>query len=227
MRAFTPVGEVLITFNGRRYKLRPSFINLARIGSPQEIIDCFNVAFSDRALREIDRVSSKSYCFKAMSGFSATMLSGCLKVVSSCCDDDLPKELTGFKDLDAGYGKWRYFRGGLSPVDLVVLARHLLDFGMIGKPMHRSGDGDAKEEGFDPMRFIAFAATPAESGGLGKSMSDARDLTMIEFQALYDSTHPEIRQKSEQKEKDKKLNSELDSIEEVLRKLEEAERNGK
>lgn len=224
MRAFTPVGEVLITFNGRRYKLRPSFINLARIGSPQEIMDCFNIAFSDRALREISRVSSKSYCFRAMAGFSATMLSSCLKVVSSCCDDDLPNGLTGCRE--DGF-KWRYFKGGLSPVDLIFLARHLLDFGMIGKPMHRSGDGDAKEEGFDPMRFIAFAATPAESGGLGKSMSDARDLTMIEFQALYDSTHPEIRQKQEQKEKDKKLNGELDSIEEVLKKLEETERNGK
>lgn len=223
MRAFTPVGEVLITYDGRRYKLRPSFINLARIGSPDDIMDCFNSAFFYRGLHEIKRASKSSYCFKAMSGYTTTILSRCLKVISSCCDDDLPKELTGYQE--DGF-KWRYFKNGLTPNDIVILARHLLDFGMIGKPMHRSGDGDSEKEGFDPMRFIAFAATPAESGGLGKSMSDARDLTMIEFQALYDSTHPESRKRQEQKEKDKQLNEDLDSIEEVLRKLEEAQKDG-
>jgi hypothetical protein len=213
MRPFTQIGEVVISKDGRDYLLRPSFVNIARIGSPSDIVEIFNRVFSDYYLSCINYTKSKVDTLISGEEMVIT-LEMALHVIQCCCEDRLPKSLTGH--VTESY-MWHHYESGVTPNDIIILARHLMHFGMIGEEGDRSSEGDASDEGFDPLRFIAFASSPK---GFSKPQHEAEQMTMVQFQSLYKITFPEIEKIKEQRTQEELAAAEFDKMEQIMADLE-------
>lgn len=188
MAANTRIGEVGINWNGKEYVLRPSFFNLQQIPDIQEAFDT--------AAKCVAQVSS---------GLIPAQLDIqlCARVLDEMAGEPLPEKLTGIiaPAITKGGIKWK--TGHMSIAAVCSLAFGLLKQGMYGKPsrerielakMNESAIID-KDEPFDVMPFVGLAMAP---NGLGKSASDAWNMTMIEFQAAIDMQFP-ISQKDKQR----------------------------
>jgi len=188
MAANTRIGEVGINWNGREYVLRPSFFNLQQIQDVQEAFDtaakCVAQASADITPAPID-------------------IQLCARVLDEMASEPLPEKLTGVivPAITKGGVKWK--PGHMTIAAVCSLAYALLKQGMYGKPsrerielgkMNQSAIED-KDSPFDVMPFVGLAMAP---NGLGKSASDAWNMTMIEFQAAIDMQFP-ISQKDKQR----------------------------
>lgn len=188
MAANTRVGEVGINWNGKEYVLRPSFFNLQQVPNIQETFDI--------AAKCAAQVSA---------GITPAQLDIqlCARVLDEMASDPLPEKLTGIitPAVTKGGIKWRH--GHMTIAAVCSLAYALLKQGMYGKPsrerielskMNMAATED-KDAPFDVMPFVGLAMAP---NGLGKSASDAWNMTMIEFQAAIDMQFP-ISQKDKQR----------------------------
>jgi len=215
MRPFTRIGEAVISKDGCDYLLRPSFLNISRIGNPSEIVRVFSYVFDSYNLSCIryaaDKVNNK------ISGDCMILsLYSSLRVIQSCCDKRLPESITG--NL-TNLKMWQWQSGGITPNDLVILARHLLHFGMIGEEGDRSSEGDAESDGFDPMKFIAFASSP-HPHGFGKTMADAEQMTMVQFQAIYEKAFPEVKAAKDKELAEFDASDKFDEMASIMAELE-------
>lgn len=177
----TQVGEILAELGDRKYLLRPSFEALASIGTPQEI---------DSTLRAC--LSASTYTQNNMTPPVWT-LSSCAHVITCCGDLDI--EHTGWIE-ESRKGRMIWRQKSIPTDDLVLVANHLLKWGISGSPRTKAKKG--KPGLFDPAEFVAIAMLPSDAGGLGQSRSEAWSLTMTEFQracearkAAYGKSKPE------------------------------------
>ena len=141
--------------DGSEFTFSPSFSRIASLGSPKEIVSLYAGLHGPRAAQD------------------AAYVLACL------CEQDDPMPLVGWRD-DGVY------HAGLMPVDeQIIMARHLMQHGIVGKSKPDKGDGKFSDS-FNASEYIAAACVH-----LGLTRADAEALSMTEFQTMFEMKFPE------------------------------------
>ena len=187
------IGQCAVVSGGVEYVFTPSFINIAQIGEPDEIIRKFNYILDRISINEIS--TSYNYYTKAvmLTYISRLCLGTAIEIMECCCDKNLPESLIGGWD-----SKGRYVlsdkKTGIPPSDILVIASMLMKYGLIGDAEARSNDGDASVDGFSAYKFISFAIS-----NFGCSREDAKNMTMVDFQNEFNRKFPAVKEKEKDK----------------------------
>lgn len=140
---------------GSEWTFLPSFGRIASLGSPQEIVKTFADLHGPKS------VDTATY------------------VLATLCEQDDPTPLVGWLDSQGAHA-------GMMPAsEKVLIARHLMQHGIVGKA--RPGKGDGKfADSFDASEYISAARVH-----LGLSSRDAEALSMTEFQTMLEMKFPD------------------------------------
>lgn len=179
MRVNTSIGEVLVTarVDGRAtdFLFRPSFSALSRIGAPEQI------------------ESVIKGCLDCMESLTSGLINpeyrySCVSMINACCEDEeITRALFGYWQVKSRKGEERlvFIEGAETAENTIVLANHLVKWGVVGKPKRRVTEGDKVKKDFDPFEYVGSAIAH-----LGLSTNEAWQLTMTEFQAAIDAKFP-------------------------------------
>lgn len=140
--------------DGREWTFTPSIGRVAELGTPAGIVELYAALHGPRAPR-LAR-----------------------EVLAVLCDQDDASDLIGWLELDTG----TEHPGTMPEAERVILARHLMQHGVCGKPQAaKAGDGDggSYSSEFKAAEFIALARVH-----LGMSQAEAAGLSMTELQQL-------------------------------------------
>lgn len=147
----TEIGEVGLHVGDCVHRLRPSLYAMSKLGTPKEIVELY----------------------ASVMGESKTLLLDALAVVQACSGEDL-SEVIGYCDH-----RLKLVLRRAQPEDLVVIARHLLQHGIIGVLPAQPRPHDAEVEyssEFNAREYVALAMAH-----LSLSERDAWNLTMTGF----------------------------------------------
>ncbi|MFQ0995492.1 DUF6246 family protein [Gilliamella sp. BG2] len=161
----TDVGEFVIHTENVDYLFVPSFLNMTKLGKPDEIVEIFSMLFG-----EIN------------DGNFASVIECADKILEACCTTDC-SVITG------------YIKGGdelvnveaVIPVeDKLILSQHLLKHGLIGDvpPKKTSEDAGYSNE-FHAKKFVYLAVAH-----LGMRDLDAWNMSMTAFQEAMEAKFP-------------------------------------
>ncbi|HHT3488349.1 TPA: DUF6246 family protein [Enterobacter hormaechei] len=194
MTALTDIGELSISDSregGKDYLLRPSFEAMTRIGSPEEIVQTYATIHGNDVAQLIEVCAGTlgrfpEWLSSSFNRAAEKLLSTCMLVLQSCCDDDLTPMIGEWKG-------WRHcvvYRPGQMPKnDIIVLAQHLMQHGVVGKAivrqLQRHETGETTTE-FKAMEYIVAAQTHFRM-----SEEEAARLTMTKFQLLLAAKYPD------------------------------------
>lgn len=134
--------------SGDEWTFVPSFARVDLLGTPREIVQFYAELHGPGA------VETARY------------------VLATMCEQEDATPLIGWVDAD------RQVHAGLMPDgEMVIIARHLMQHGIIGRARPERGDGQYSEE-FDVREYVTAAKVH-----LGLSSADAEAMSMSEFQA--------------------------------------------
>lgn len=163
-------GHAKMEWQGVEYTLAPTFANIAKIGSPSEIVEDF---------KSFITTINPAYKFNIA-----------LSVLRACCDKDLPEGFTGRTTFMSGKLKYVQPSHGVNVFsDIITLAEHCLIHGVCGKVKKTDKDesGDSKPiKEFDAYEFMELSRVH-----LGVSRVEAENLTMTEFIRMMKAKFPE------------------------------------
>ncbi|ARJ40978.1 hypothetical protein B1H58_02510 [Pantoea alhagi] len=189
------IGECLITVGDEDYFFRPSFLNMKRIGDPQEIVQAFYYLHNDevtpllqKALKAYGVVPEWLLRYMGRPQFAKQTIYAAMNVMQACCERDV-SALTG--ELVPGKsGKWGmvYRKGKVPMQNLVLIAQSLITHGIIGKAKVRQLQ--RHETGKATTEFNAFEYINAARNHFGMSRQEAEQLSMTEFQMLLAAKYP-------------------------------------
>lgn len=190
------IGECLITVGDEDYFFRPSFLNMTRIGDPQEIVQAFYYLHNDeitpllqKALMAYGAVPEWLLRYMGRPQFAKQTIYAAMNVMQACCDRDV-SALTG--ELVPGKsGKWGmvYRKGAIPMQNIVLIAQSLITHGIIGKAKVRQLQ--RHETGKATTEFNAFEYINAARNHFGMSRQEAEQLSMTEFQMLLAAKYPD------------------------------------
>lgn len=194
MTALTDIGEVAISDGrdgGKDFLLRPSFEAMIRIGDPEQIVRAYaNVHGGEvNRLIELSCVTMgriPAWLSPLLYQLSDRLLSASMQILQACCDDDLTPMIGEWK----GWSRYVVYRPGQMPKnDIIVLAQHLMQHGVVGKAKVRRLQ---RHEGNETTNeFRAFDYISAARSHFGMNRTDASQLTMTEFQQILASKYPD------------------------------------
>ncbi|HEF0121540.1 TPA: hypothetical protein R8G81_000592 [Citrobacter youngae] len=194
MTALTDIGELSVSdsrADGEDYLLRPSFEAMTRIGSPAEIVQTYATIHGNDIAQYIEVCSGTlgrfpEWLSPSFNRAAERLLSTCMNVLQACCEDDLTTMIGEWKG-------WRHcvvYRPGLMPrSDIIVVAQHLMQHGVVGKAKVRQLQ--RHETGERTTEFNAFDYISAARSHFGMSRAEASQLTMTEFQMLLAAKYPD------------------------------------
>lgn len=196
MTPLKEIGECLITVGGEEYFLRPSLINMARIGDPEEIVQVFYDLHHDEVSLLINRSVDAFGCVPAWlidhiknSTYGRKAFMSAVIVLNACCLSDATT-LTGYFQPSRSKGRTFKYRKGLLPeIDILLIAQSLIAHGIIGKAKVRRLQ--RHESGETTSEFNVYQYISAARHHFGMSRSEAEQLTMTEFQELLAQKYPE------------------------------------
>ncbi len=148
-----------VASDGAEFTFRPSLARIASLGTPQEIVSLYAGLHGPRAAQD-----------------SAYVLA-CL------CDQDDVTPLVGWTDEQGAHA------GLMPPDEQIIIARHLMQHGIVGKAKPGKGDGKYSDS-FKAAEYIAAACVH-----LGLSREDAESLSMTEFQTMFEMKFPDSKAK--------------------------------
>lgn len=194
MTALTDIGEFSVSDSrdgGRDYLLRPSFEAMTRVGSPTEIVQAYAIIYGNDVARLIEVCTGilgrfPDWLSPSFNRAAEKLLSTSMLILQACCDDDLTPMIGEWK----GWRSCVVYRPGQMPKsDIIVLARHLMQHGVVGKAKVRQLQ--RHETGGRTTEFKAFDYISAARSHFGMSRSEASQLTMTEFQMLLAAKYPD------------------------------------
>ncbi|WP_288654619.1 MULTISPECIES: DUF6246 family protein [Pantoea] len=196
MTPLKEIGEVLITVGEEDYFFRPSFINMTRIGEPEEIVQALYDLHNDEAAELMRKATVAlgylpawiaDHCISPQYSKKATVAA--MTVLQACSDQNVTS-LTG-EVVPGRSGKWTfvYRKGHMTPEEMIIVSRSLMAHGIVGKAkvrrLQRHEGAEASTE-FNAFEYISAARTH-----LGMSREEAEQLTMTDFQLLLAAKYPE------------------------------------
>ncbi|MFC1015262.1 DUF6246 family protein [Pasteurella multocida] len=197
MEANKSTGEFSLSFNNKEYIFKPSFKNIAKIGTPTDIVNVYSVLFGKEVtflLNESLKANKDVQAYALNIAFSPVLgrkvLSCALTILNACNDSDLSGIFGYYKPSNKGIV---YRIGAVNTKDVIALSKHLALHGIIGNIDLKTKENKRSEytSEFDVEEYISAARCH-----FGLSRADAENLTMTEFQMLIKSKYPEQQKKS-------------------------------
>ena len=145
--------------DGSEFTFAPSFSRIASLGGPKEIVSLYAGLHGSRAAQD------------------ATYVLACL------CEQDDPTPLIGWRDDQGDHA------GMMPPGEQIIMARHLMQHGIVGKAKPGTKTGDYSDS-FNAAEYIAATCVH-----LGLSRADAENLSMTEFQTMFEMKFPDSKAK--------------------------------
>lgn len=191
----TEIGEMRISLSDRSFFFKPSFRAMNEIGTPKEIVEVY------ARLNGIDYVAplqhveylpfgAQMQVMKTISKpvYGRHVLSAAYIVMQSCCEDDASVLIGGWKPTPRGV---RYVPGIMPVSDIIIIARNLMQHGIIGKsplkvPERLEEQGKKTTNEFHASQYIISARTHFDM-----TRDEAENLSMTEFQMMIKNKYPE------------------------------------
>lgn len=191
----TEIGEMRISLSDRSFFFKPSFRAMNEIGTPREIVEVY------ARLNGIDYVAplqhveylpfgAQMQVMKTISKpvYGRHVLSAAYIVMQSCCEDDVSVLIGGWKPTPRGV---RYVPGIMPVSDIIIIARNLMEHGIIGKsplkvPERLEEQGKKTTNEFHASQYIISARTHFDM-----TRDEAENLSMTEFQMMIKNKYPE------------------------------------
>jgi hypothetical protein len=150
--------------DGSSWSFTPSLGRIASLGTPYEVVDLF------AALHGPNAAQAAAY------------------VLACLCDQEDVSPLIGWHELEPDAPRW--VPGLMPAAEQIVIARHLMRHGIVGKARpDQAGSGDYSDR-FDAAEYVAAARVH-----LGMSAADAEALSMSEFQLMLEMKFPDAARK--------------------------------
>ncbi len=213
------IGQCSVTSNGVDYVFTPSFLSISQLGESAEIIRKFEYINDPVSFAEI-KDSYNQYTKSIRWGYLTKLsMDAAMEMLIACAEVKLPESLIGGWDGDGRYvlSDRRY---GMSPRDIIIMARCLINHGLIGNADGRGGTDKGTGE-FKVQSFISFSAA-----NFGMSRQDAQNLTMVEFQEMFEMKFPEVKDKANDDADLEKAQKTYDHIAELRKRRAEMNQNG-
>jgi hypothetical protein len=190
----TEIGELRISLTDKSYFFKPSFRAMNEIGTPKEIVEMYATLNGADYLAVMQHVGNLPFgaqmqVMKAVSKpvYGRHVLSAAFIIMQSCCDEDISVLVGSYKPTARGV---KYVPGMMPVNDIIIIARNLLDHGIIGKsPLkvpQRSESQKQTTNEFNASQYIISARTH-----FGMTREEAEDLSMTEFQQMIKNKYPE------------------------------------
>lgn len=190
----TEIGELRISLADKSFFLKPSFRAMNEIGTPKEIVEIYATLNGADYLQTMQHIEglppgAQIQVMKAVSKpvYGRHVLSSAYIVMQACCEEDVSMLIGGWKPTARGV---RYVPGVMPVNDIIIIARNLLDHGIIGKsplkvPQRSESQAKTTSE-FNVSQYIISARTH-----FGMTREEAEDLSMTEFQQMIKNKYPE------------------------------------
>ena len=197
MKPLTDIGEMRLSEareDGKDYFFKPSFEAMAAVGTPEEIVSTFSTIHGADIQKIIERVSSlpaalPQHMLNALFQMPGEKILTASMRVLRCC-------YKGHDDLTPLIGEWKgwsncvvYRPGALPKEDIIVLAQHLMQHGVVGKAKIRKLQRHETNEYSTEFKAIDYII--AARNHFGMNRDDAADLTMTEFTLLLAAKYPD------------------------------------
>lgn len=190
----TEIGELRISLADKSFFFKPSFRAMNEIGTPKEIVEMYATLNGADYLQTMQHIEglppgAQIQVMKTVSKpvYGRHVLSAAYIVMQACCEEDVSMLIGGWKPTARGV---RYVPGVMPVNDIIIIARNLLDHGVIGKsPLkvpQRSGSQAKTTSEFNVSQYIISARTH-----FGMTREEAEDLSMTEFQQMIKNKYPE------------------------------------
>jgi hypothetical protein len=165
--------------DGREWTFTPALGRIATLGTPPQIVALFGDLHDPARAAEAARYVLASLCDQE----DPTPLIGCVEV-----DESGPAREDFHLADTVEVGVRRLVQGAMPPAEQVIIARHLMQHGMVGKakPGGRGAAQGRYSDRFDAGEYIGLARVH-----LGLSSADAEALSMTELQRLLELKFPE------------------------------------
>jgi hypothetical protein len=199
MTPLTSVGEMRLSEareGGNDYFFKPSFESMATIGNPSEIVSTFSLIHGAGVQPLLNLISQTQFTLPQhmMNALfrhpGEEILTASMHVLQSC--------YKGSDDLTPLIGEWKgwsncvvYRPGALMKDDIILLAQHLMQHGIIGKAKVRRLQRNENNEYSNEFNAIDYII--AARNHFGMNRDDAANLTMTEFTLLLAAKYPEQR----------------------------------
>lgn len=191
----TEIGEMRISLSDRSFFFKPSFRAMNEIGTPKEIVEVYARLNGIDYIAPLQHVEclpfgAQMQVMKTISKpvYGRHVLSAAYIVMQSCCEDDISVLIGGWKPTPRGV---RYVPGIMPVSDIIIIARNLMQHGIIGKsplkvPERLEEQGKKTTNEFHASQYIISARTHFDM-----TRDDAENLSMTEFQMMIKNKYPE------------------------------------
>lgn len=191
----TEIGEMRISLSDRSFFFKPSFRAMNEIGTPKEIVEVYAKLNGIDYVAPLQHVEylpfgAQMQVMKTISKpvYGRHVLSAAYIVMQSCCEDDVSVLIGGWKPTPRGV---RYVPGSMPVSDIIIIARNLMQHGIIGKsplkvPERLEEQGKKTTNEFHASQYIISARTHFDM-----TRDDAENLSMTEFQMMIKNKYPE------------------------------------
>lgn len=191
----TEIGEMRISLSDRSFFFKPSFRAMNEIGTPKEIVEVYAKLNGIDYVAPLQHVEylpfgAQMQVMKTISKpvYGRHVLSAAYIVMQSCCEDDVSVLIGGWKPTPRGV---RYVPGIMPVSDIIIIARNLMQHGIIGKsplkvPERLEEQGKKTTNEFHASQYIISARTH-----FGMTRDEAENLSMTEFQMMIKNKYPE------------------------------------
>lgn len=191
----TEIGEMRISLSDRSFFFKPSFRAINEIGTPKEIVEVYAKLNGIDYVAPLQHVEylpfgAQMQVMKTISKpvYGRHVLSAAYIVMQSCCEDDISVLIGGWKPTPRGV---RYVPGIMPVSDIIIIARNLMQHGIIGKsplkvPERLEEQGKKTTNEFHASQYIISARTHFDM-----TRDEAENLSMTEFQMMIKNKYPE------------------------------------
>ena len=191
----TEIGEMRISLSDRSFFFKPSFRAMNEIGTPKEIVEVYAKLNGIDYVAPLQHVEylpfgTQMQVMKTISKpvYGRHVLSAAYIVMQSCCEDDVSVLIGGWKPTPRGV---RYVPGIMPVSDIIIIARNLMQHGIIGKsplkvPERLEEQGKKTTNEFHASQYIISARTHFDM-----TRDEAENLSMTEFQMMIKNKYPE------------------------------------
>lgn len=191
----TEIGEMRISLSDRSFFFKPSFRAMNEIGTPKEIVEVYAKLNGIDYVAPLQHVEylpfgAQMQVMKTISKpvYGRHVLSAAYIVMQSCCEDDISVLIGGWKPTPRGV---RYVPGIMPLSDIIIIARNLMQHGIIGKsplkvPERLEEQGKKTTNEFHASQYIISARTHFDM-----TRDEAENLSMTEFQMMIKNKYPE------------------------------------
>lgn len=191
----TEIGEMRISLSDRSFFFKPSFRAMNEIGTPKEIVEVYAKLNGIDYVAPLQHVEylpfgAQMQVMKTISKpvYGRHVLSAAYIVMQSCCENDISVLIGGWKPTPRGV---RYVPGIMPVSDIIIIARNLMQHGIIGKsplkvPERLEEQGKKTTNEFHASQYIISARTHFDM-----TRDEAENLSMTEFQMMIKNKYPE------------------------------------